>query len=190
MRNLMLAAGLALLAACATGPKIRTDHDPGANFAGYRTWNFAPELGTDRAGYSTLVTSHFKNAVTREMQARGYTQSDQPDLLVNFYTTVRERTSVQSTPGMRLGMGFGYYRYRSGLYGAWPLYDHDVTSTTYKVGTASIDIVDAARKQLVWEGVAEGRLTDKMLDEPGPAISSAVADIFAKFPARAGAAAL
>jgi hypothetical protein len=106
---------------------------------------------------------------------------------VNFYTTVREHTSVQSTP--RLSVGMGYYRYRTGLYGAWPLYGNDVTSTTYRVGTASIDVVDAARKQLVWEGIAEGRLTEKMLDAPGPAISSAVADIFVKYPARAGAAA-
>lgn len=185
MRKLMLAASLALLAACASGPKIRSDQDPAANFASYRTWNFAPELGTDRAGYSTLVTTHFKTAVAREMQARGYTQSDQPDLLVNFYTTVRERTDVQSIP--RVQMGLGYYRYRSGLYAAWPMYN-DVTSSTYRVGTASIDVIDAARKQLVWEGVAEGRLTEKMLDNPGPAISAAVADIYAKYPARAGAA--
>lgn len=186
MRTLMLAAGLALLTACASGPKIRSDQDPAANFAGYRTWNFAPDLGTDRAGYSTLVTSHFKTAVAREMQARGYTQSDQPDLLVNFFTTVREHTDVQSTP--RVQMGLGYYRYRSGLYGTWPLYN-EVTSTTYKVGTASIDVVDAARKQLVWEGVAEGRLTEKMLDAPGPAISAAVSEIFAKYPIPAGASA-
>lgn len=186
MRKLMLAATLALLTACASGPKVRSDQDPGANFASYRTWNFAPDLGTDRAGYSTLVTSHFKTAVAREMQARGYTQSDQPDLLVNFFTTVRDQTSVESTPRVQLGVGIGYYRYRSGLYGAWPMY-HDVTSTTYQVGTASIDVVDAARKQLVWEGVAEGRLTEKMLDSPGPAIAQAVAEIFTKYPARAGA---
>ncbi|MET0282080.1 MAG: DUF4136 domain-containing protein [Steroidobacteraceae bacterium] len=185
MRNLMLAMTVVLLSACATGPKIRTDHDPAANFAGYRSYNFAAEPGTDRAGYSTLLTSHFKNAVTREMESRGYVlATSDPDLLVNFYTTVRERTDVQSTPGLSIGLG--YYRYRSGLYGAWPMYGNDVSSTTYKVGTASIDIVDAKRKQLVWEGTAEGRLSEKAMENPGPAIASAVADIFAKYPARAG----
>jgi hypothetical protein len=55
-----------------------------------------------------------------------------------------------------------YYGYRGGM---WRLAhvlqrcdDH------YKVGTGNIDVVDAARKQLVWEGVAEARITDKMLD--------------------------
>jgi len=37
------------------------------------------------------------------------------------------------------------------------------------------------RKQLVWEGVAVGRVTDDKLANPEPAIDKAVADIFAKY---------
>jgi Domain of unknown function (DUF4136) len=188
MRNIFLAAALSLLVACATGPKVRTDYDHAANFASYRTYNFAPELGTDRGGYSTLVTGHFKRAVSREMEARGYAlAADRPDLLVNFYTSVRERTDVNSTP--RITLGAGYYGYRYGLYTAWPLYDSDVTTTHQQVGTANVDVVDAARKQLIWEGATEGRLTQGMLNDPGPAIDKAVADVFTKYPARAGSAA-
>lgn len=186
MRYAVLTAALICLAACASGPKIRADQDPAANFSTYRTWNFAPELGTDRAGYSTLVTAHFKQAVSREMQARGYSLDESnPDLLVNFFTSMNERTDTRSTPGLFLGTR--YYRDRFGVYTAWPLYSRDVTTTTYKVGTASIDVVDASRKQLIWEGVAEGRLTDKVLENPGPAIDSAVTDIFAKYPVPPGA---
>ncbi len=176
---------LALLCACASGPQIRTHHDPSADFAIYRTYNFAAEPGTDRAGYSTLITGHFKRAVSREMEARGYTLATEPDLLVNFFTSVRDRTSVQSTPVL---VGVDYYRYRNGLYSVWPLYDNDVTTTQYQVGTASIDVVDAARKQLVWEGVAEGRLTSRVQRDPGPAIDRAVKEIFDRYPARAGSA--
>lgn len=189
MRNRMSIIALVLLSACVTtSPKIRTDYDRAANFASYRTWNFAPELGTDRAGYSTLITAHFRTAVSREMLARGYVLSDEnPDLIVNFFTSVRERTRVVASPEVTIGTG--YYSYRYGLYTTWPLYGRDVTTTTYRIGTASIDVVDAARRQLVWEGVAEGRLTDRIVDNPGPAISAAVADIFARYPARAGSAA-
>lgn len=186
MRILMIPFALALLAACATsGPKIRTDLDPAANFANYRTYNFSSELGTDRAGYSTLITGHFKRAVSREMEARGYTLStSNPDLLVNFFTSVSDRTRVQSTPSVTLGLG--YYGYRSGLYSAWPLYGRDVTTTQYQVGSASIDVVDAARKQLIWEGMAEGRLTERVQNNPGPAIDRAVKEVFEHYPARAG----
>jgi hypothetical protein len=118
------------------------------------------------------------------MQARGYRLStDNPDLLVNFFASSRERTDVQSTP--RFAWGAGYYGYRRGLYTTWPLYDRNVETVHYKVGTASIDVVDAAHRQLIWEGTAEGRLTQKMLDDPGPAIDMAVAEIFAKYPVSA-----
>ena len=182
MRLVPLMSLVLVLAGCATPPNIRTDYDRAANFTSYRTYGFPAETGTDRAGYSTLITGHFKRAVSREMEARGYRfDAQNPDLLVNFFASSTERTDVQSTP--RLSIGAGYYSYRLGLYTEWPLYGRDVTTLHYKVGTASIDVVDAARKQLVWEGRAEGRLTDRMLENPGPAIDKAVADIFAKYPA-------
>lgn len=187
MRNVLLAATLLLLGACATGPRIRADYDRSADFSAYRTYGFAAELGTDRAGYSTLITGHFKRAVSREMEERGYVlAAEKPDLLVNFFTSVRDQTQVQSTP--RVTVGAGYYGYRFGLYTAWPLYERSVETVTYQVGTASVDVVDAARRQLVWEGVAEGRITDRMMSDPGPAIDSAVAEIFERYPARAGTA--
>jgi hypothetical protein len=188
MRKFMLPMLLVLLTACASGPRIRSHQDAAVNFASYRTYNFAPELGTDRAGYSTLITNYFKQAVSREMEARGYTlAATEPDLLVNFFTSVRDQTSVQSTPVV---VGLDYYRYRSGLYSVWPLYGNDVTTTQYRVGTASIDVVDAARKQLIWEGVAEGRLTSRVQKDPAPAIDNAVKEIFERYPARAGSAPL
>jgi len=183
----MLSCLLVFLAACATtSPRIRTDFDRSADFGRYHTYNFTSELGTDRAGYSTLITSHFKRAVGHEMEARGYRLStDNPDLLVNFFASSRERTDVQSSP--RFAWGVGYYGYRRGLYSTWPLYDRDVETVHYKVGTASIDVVDASRRQLIWEGTAEGRLTQKMLDDPGPAIDKAVAEIFARYPVTSAA---
>ena len=186
MRLASLMTAFLVLAGCATTPNIRADYDRSANFSGYRTFGFPPETGTDRAGYSTLITGHFKRAVAREMEARGYRlDAEKPDLLVNFFASSTERTDVQSTP--RISFGAGYYSYRLGLYTEWPLYGRDVTTDHYKVGTASIDVVDAARKQLIWEGRAEGRLTDRILDDPGPAIDKAVTDIFAKYPVTAAA---
>jgi hypothetical protein len=146
-------------------------------------------LGTDRAGNVSIISGHFKTAISREMEARGYRlATTNPDLLVNVNVSTQERTDVQSTPSASMGMG--YYGYRGGMYSSWPMYSNDVSTTHYKVGTGNIDVVDAARKQLVWEGVAEARLTDKMLNSPGPAIDSVVTEIFLSYPARAGAAAV
>lgn len=187
MRSFLLMAALACLAACSSGPTIRADQDPSADFTRYRTWGFVEETGTDRAGYSTLVTTHFKNAIRTQMETRGYAYTEEnPDLLVNFFTSMRERTDTRSSPGVFLGTR--YYQNRFGVYTAWPLYARDVETSNYQVGTASIDVVDAARKQLIWEGIAEGRISDEARENPGPAIASAVADIFGKFPVATGSA--
>ncbi|HLU07473.1 MAG TPA: DUF4136 domain-containing protein [Woeseiaceae bacterium] len=179
----------ATLAGCASGPTIRSDYDRSADFASYRTYDFASELGTDRAEYSTLITSHFKRSVSRELEARGYRRSEtNPDLLVNFFVAMDERMRVRSAPAATFGVG--YYGYRYGLYTAWPAYERDVRTVTYKMGTANVDIVDAGRRQLIWEGIAEGRVTEEALANPGAAIEEVVAELFERFPATAGSTAV
>ena len=185
MRYALLTLTLACLAACSSGPQVRADQDPAADFSSYRTYAFVEQPGTDRAGYSTLITTHFKNAIQRQMEARGYTLTDEnPDLLVNFFTSMRERTDTRSSQGVFLGTR--YYRDRFGIYSAWPLYARGSETTNYQVGTASVDVVDAARRQLIWEGVAEGRISSDARENPGQAIASAVEDIFAKYPVSPG----
>ena len=49
-------------------------------------------------------------------------------------------------------------------------------------GTLGIDIIDAQRQQLVWEGAATGRVTDQTRQNRAAAIDAAVAEIMAQFP--------
>ena len=180
-----LLAATAMLSGCAaTRPDIRTDYDRSADFSAYHTYGFPDELGTDRAGYATLITTYFRQAVDHEMQSRGYRYTEnEPDLLVNFFANVRYVTTVRSRP--RMWASYGYYGYRYGMYSAWPLYAEDVDTVHYRIGTANIDIVDADRDQLIWEGVAEGRLTSEVMENPQPAIESVVAELFSRYPGRA-----
>ncbi len=177
------------LCACATPkPSIRTHADASANLSAYRTYGFVAEPGTNRSGYTTTMTGYFKEAVSREMNARGYRYADaNPELLVNFNANTKDRTDVRSTPSA--SMGVGYYRYRGGFYGAYPLYPYgnEIDTVHYKVGTANVDVVDAAKKQLVWEGIAEGKLTEEILNDPRTAVNSVVTQMFEKFPGRASA---
>jgi hypothetical protein len=168
-----------LLAGCATsGPKTRVDYDKAADLSVYRTYGFPKETGTDRGGYSTLVTSYFKSAVSTQMEARGYKYSaDHPDLLVNFYMNTRDRT--ESRPDL----ASGYYGYRYGLYSGWPMYD-DQRIVTYKYGTINLDVVDAEKKQLVWEGVSEGRVTDEALTNQKATINAVVTELMRQYPGK------
>ena len=186
-RTLFALAVMALVAGCATqrGPDIRVNSDPSVDYSQYSTFGFPEQTGTDRGGYSTLVTDYFKAAVRDQMELRGYQYVDQnPDLIVNFYANVRERTQVRSSP--RMSAGYGYYGYRYGLYSAWPMYANDVDTVTYKIGTANVDIVDAKQKQLIWEGVAEGRIRESDMEQPRESIAAVVTQLFTRYPGRPG----
>jgi len=184
---LALMASVLVLAACESGPKIRSNADPAANFASYKTYAFMEKLGTDRGGVATPLTSYFKESVSREMDARGYKQIEgsDADLLVNFSANAQEKVDVRSTPAPVYG---GYYGYRGGVYGGW-YGGTDVDTIRYKVGTANIDLVDARRKQLVWEGIVEGKLSKKAMENPRGAVSLVVTEMFKQFPGNAGGAA-
>ena len=82
--------------------------------------------------------------------------------------------------GYPYAYGYGYYGYRGGLYSG-----PEVQTVRYKVGTANIDVVDAKRKVVVWEGIAEQELTGEIMQNPQPAIDNVVAKMFTQFPGRA-----
>jgi hypothetical protein len=175
----LLALAALLLAGCESGPQVRSITEPGANLSIYRTYSFTSQPGTNRGGNVTPLTTFFETAIAREMNARGYQQVDSGgDLLVNFNARVTEKTDIQSTPGP--AYGYGYYGYRGGLYAG-----SEVQTVRYKVGTANVDVVDAKRKVVVWEGVAERELTDDVMKNPQPAVDGAVAKMFTQFPGRA-----
>ena len=188
--NKLLVAGitcLSLIAGCESGPQVRSNVDPSANLSSYKTYMFAEKAGTDRPGYSTPITSYFKEAIRREMDARGYkfVESGPAELLINFNANARENVDVRTTPGATYGYGYGYYGYRGGLYGA-SAFPPEVETVRYRVGTANVDVVDLSKKQVVWEGIVEGRLTDKIMKDPRTAVSNAIAEMFLQFPGRAG----
>lgn len=167
-------------AGCATtsAPNTRVDYDKRADFSVYRTYGFPKETGTDRGGYSTLVTSYFKSSVSTAMEARGYKYSaENPDLLVNFFMNTRDRTEIRPNPGA----GLGYYGYRDGLYRG--MYDQDRT-INYQIGTINVDIVDAAKKQVIWEGVSEGRVTEEALANPKVIVNAVVTEMMRSYPGK------
>jgi hypothetical protein len=175
-RLLSLAAWCWMLVAwgCATGPTIRVDMDATADIKAYRTFAFFDPVSTDRSSYTTLMSNRLKAATRAQLERAGYTYSEsEPDLRVNFFLKVVDKQELRSSPGS--------YGYRTGYYGTWAGYPY-VDTVEYREGTLIIDLVDAKRKQLVWQGVAEGEVSEEAQKNPGPAVDKVVTQVFSNFP--------
>ena len=132
-------------------PAIYTNEDPGADFSAYRTYNYVEPLaivGPD--GAQPIVGTFVVNAIDREMKLKGFTRSKNPDLLVNFDLNTETKVAVGSSRVQR--------RYARARYAPYTGYHNPVQE--YTQGTLIIDLVDARRKVVVWEGLAQGYITD------------------------------
>jgi hypothetical protein len=175
-----LLLSVVLLGGCAMAltPEIRSQANPDADFGRYRSFAFFSPLGTDREGYASILSRHLRDATRRALEARGYRYVEaDPDLLVNFSSNVIDKADVVSFPRA------GYYGYRGYWYGLWSSYD--TTTIQYQEGTLNIDLIDARQKQLVWEGIAEGRVTEEARQNLEAVVQSAVERIFSQFPHQA-----
>lgn len=175
-RALALATCLAILTACASKPVVRTQSAPALDLQKFQTFGFVEHPDTDKAGYTTLTTRYLKDAVTREMLARGYAQSAEPDLLVNFTTGSRDK--IEGYPWPDVGLGWGHWSRGWGWGGSWG--GRDIRTVTE--GSLTIDVVDSQRKELIWSGTAKGRVTSREETNPQSAIDKAVAAIFNQYP--------
>ena len=185
-RHFVMLLLLANIAGCSSSGTLRSDYDHSADFGAYKTWNFIDGAGPDYAGYESLFTQYMLEAITIEMNQRGYVMSDNPGLLVNFNAFVQDKTKVTQTSAPP-PMG-GYYGYRGGYYGAWGGYGYGTQThvSQYTEGTFNIDIVDAKRQQLVWEAVGVGRITDDTRDNLHQKVMEGVPRFFALYPFVAG----
>jgi hypothetical protein len=176
VRGLATAGVLAILTACPSKPVVRTQISPALDIQKYQSFGFVEHPDTDKAGYTTLTTRFLKEAVAREMVARGYTRSEQPDLLVNFTTGSKDKVEGDSWP--EVGLGWGRWSRGWGWGGMWG--SRDIRTVTE--GSLTIDVVDQQHKELVWSGPAKGRVTSRDEDNPQSAIDKAVSAIFIKYP--------
>ena len=181
IRGVCLLTLTALMAACASSPRIITNMDPSANFSQFRTFEFLQPLGTDREGAQTLTSQHLIAAATDELQMRGMRRSsDNPDLLVNFFLSTRETISTRQTPSTSMSM-----HRRGGRYSTWGGYSMSMSTTQVTQstqGTLAIDLIDASNNQLVWEGAAAQRVTDSTRRNLEETLKSAVSDMLSELP--------
>ena len=161
---------MAMVTSCSS-VKVASDYDKNANFSSYKTFAFY-KTGIDKAEISDLDKRRILRAIESEMLAKGFTKSENPDLLVSIFTKSREKVNVYNNGWGPYGYGWGWSPYY------WNNYNTVTTSTE---GVLYIDLIDASKKELVWQGVGTGYVNKKM-EKKEERIQEFVNAIFEKYP--------
>ena len=168
-----------ILAGCASGPRVITNSAPDFDLSRYSTFSFLNPLSTDNGNVRSLISTELADAARPELEAAGlrYVETG-GDLLVNFAVITRE--TLQTRPSSNMSMA-----HRRGRYGTWGGYS--MSMSTQEIvqrteGTIAVDIIDASRQQLVWEGTASGNVTSSVQQNRAAAIDRPLREVLAQFP--------
>jgi hypothetical protein len=143
---------VALGATAAQAQDVKTDFDPAANFAAYKTYFWAK---TDPVPGNDIANSRVLAAVDQWFAQKGWTKvpEGQADLAVIANVSTAERKSLDTF----YSGGYGGYGY-----GGWGMGGMGTSTTqvnTYTDGTMVVDLFDAKTKKLVWRGIARDTLS-------------------------------
>ncbi len=158
--------------------KVVADYETTTDFSQYKTFAFYKK-GIDKAEISDLDKRRILKAVEAELMAKGFTKSETPDLLVNIFAKSTRKVDVNNN---NFGYGFGAY----GYHGWYPWYygpNFGTTISEYTEGTLFVDLIDANKKELAWQGIGSGGLTTSgNVEKKEARIKEFVAQIMAQYP--------
>ena len=156
-----------LVASCST-VKVATDYDTKADFSKYKTFAFY-KTGIDKAPISDLDKRRIMRAIETELLAKGMKKSKNPDMLVSLFTKSRERVNISDN-----FYGGFYYPFYYGR--------QNFNVSRYTEGTLFVDLIDAKKKELVWQGIGTGALRMRNVEKKKARIKEFVAEIVAQYP--------
>lgn len=162
--------------------KVAADYDKDANFNNYKTFAFF-KTGIDKAEISDLDKRRILRAVESELLTQGYVKSEDPDLLVSIFTKAQTRVDVYNNNWGWGGFGgWGWGGWGMGGFGpGWGMGMNQPAVSTQSEGTLFIDLIDAKKKELVWQGMGTGFLSRK-IEKKEERIKEFVSKVMEKFP--------
>jgi len=149
-KTISLLALLIIVSSCSS-VRVASDYDKNANFNSYKTFAFF-KTGIDKAEISDLDKRRILRAIETEMVAKGFTKSKDPDLLISIFTKERQEVNLWNNGfgGFGYGWGWGWSPFWGGNF------NNNVSTTTQ--GSLYIDLIDAKKKELIWQGKGSGYL--------------------------------
>ncbi|MHA7058655.1 DUF4136 domain-containing protein [Aquimarina sp. M1] len=158
------------LSSCST-VRVASDYDRQTNFSSYKSYAFY-KPGIDKAEISDLDKKRILRAIEADMAAKGFIKSQTPDILVSIFTKTKENVNIyQNNFGLGYGWGWNPWFWNNGF--------NTVSRTTE--GTLYIDLIDASKNELIWQGMGTAALT-KRVDKKQEKMNQIVSAILEKYP--------
>jgi len=145
MKKITFLLFILIVAASCSSVKVSSDFDKSAGFASYKTYVFTEEaksLQLDDLNKNRILT-----AIETELAAKGFSKAESnSDVLIDVKLKGEQKQTATATNS---GGGYGYgYRYGYGGGFSTTTINYD----TYVDGTLFVDMIDAKKNQLVWQG--------------------------------------
>ena len=159
--------GLVCLSVAVLAQDVHFDYDRSVNFNAYRTYQWA-DLQDGRAS-NQLMDQNIKRAIDEQLVGKGLQRVESGGDLQVAYQVALDREKQ-------------YDAFRMG-----PLWNGlaQVNSSTIAIGKLVVDLVDPAKKQLVWRGDAAKTLDIKKdPDKNYDNLEKAMAKLFKNYPPR------
>ena len=162
---------LGILTSCSS-VKVVSDYDTKVDFSTYKTFAFYKK-GIDKASVSDLDKKRIMRAIENELIEKGFTKSENPDLLISIFTKSREQVNVTDN---NLGYGFGWG------YNPWFFGSTNLNINQYTEGTLFIDFIDKKNNELIWQGIGSGAMKMSNIEKKEKRISDLVNKIILAYP--------
>lgn len=162
---------LALLPGCST-IIVNYDYDAETDFRSLKKYDWlaiSQELESEH-----LVAKRLKNAITMNLQSKGFVHSAQdPDFVIVLQGSKEEKRDVINYSGSSYR---GYRGYDTYWGGHSEVYE-------YEEGTVVIDFISTATKKLIWRGTGTGVVEPYLSpQERNKRINDAISRLFEHFP--------
>lgn len=155
--------------------KVTTDYDTKVNFNSYKTFAFHKK-GIDKATISDLDKKRVMRAIEREMLAKGFTKSSNPDILISIFNKSRERVNINNN---NFGWGWGWgWGWNPWMWGGM----NQMNVNQYTEGTLFIDFIDRRKNELVWQGIGTGAMKFSNVKRKEKRINEFVEQIIKRYP--------
>lgn len=168
---------------------VTSDADESAPFDTYKTYTWAQHVTTTNSlAYAindVVLKAKIQDAVAHELDARDITMNQQnPDMLVNFRVFEKPIKVTEADGYFHDDKYWGNKEIKEPGLGSLPIasstYDND-DQYYFEKGTILIQIVDAKKGIVVWQGYASGLSTGNIFDKQPEHIAKAVRLIFDKY---------